>query len=355
MDDVIVSAEQVTPDWLTSVLQKSGVLQEGQVTTVQATPAHGESLHLKLEYSSDAPAMIPTRLFLKIAAPSLLHGVPGLGKKEVIFYNAIAAQMYALPVVRCFNAVYSDEQDRYHLLMEDLSETHLALPPSQLPPPEAHCEMIVDALAQIHAYWWNDIRLGDTVGENPTDEHITYFFESDAALYSDFAEFLGDRLSASQRAVYEKVIAGFLPVLLKRMGTGKHITLGFEDVHVGNFLYPRDPEKDRIRIIDWEQWAVNIGAHDLAYMMAMFWYPERRARLEQPLLKRYHAELLENGVKDYSWDDCWYDYRLSVIQHLFTPAWQQQHGGERMTDVWWNHLQRILLAYEDLNCAELLA
>jgi hypothetical protein len=54
----------------------------------------------------------------------------------------------------------------------------------------------VDALAQVHAYWWNDIRLGDTVGENPTDEHITYFFESDAALYSDFADFLGDRLSA---------------------------------------------------------------------------------------------------------------------------------------------------------------
>ncbi|MFN8376560.1 MAG: aminoglycoside phosphotransferase family protein [Anaerolineae bacterium] len=355
MSDVIVSAEQATAGWLTSALQKAGVLEYGEVTSVVAKPQPGKaSANLQVTYSEEMPESTPSRLFLKIASPALTHGVPGLGKKEVIFYNAIAPDMAYLPVVRCFDALYSDEQDRYHLLMEDLGDTHIALPPSQLPPPEAHCEMIVDALAQIHAYWWNDRRLGDEIGENPDEDHIRYFFEGDAASYADFADYLGDRLSPARRAVYEKVIADFLPVLTKRLTSGSHITLVFEDVHAGNFLYPRDPEKDRLRIIDWEQWAVNIGAHDLAYMMAMFWFPERRARLEQPLLKRYHERLLEGGVEKYTWDDCWYDYRLSVIGHLFTPVWQQQHAGERMTDVWWNHLERIFLAYEDLNCSELL-
>jgi hypothetical protein len=34
-------------------------------------------------------------------------------------------------------------------------------------------------------------------------------------------------------------------------------------------------------------------------MMAVHWYPERRRRLEQPLLDRYHAGLVAHGVTDY--------------------------------------------------------
>jgi hypothetical protein len=130
------------------------------------------------------------------------------------------------------------------------------------------------------------------------------------------------------------------------------LTITFEDVHAGNFLYPRDPAKDTLRSIDWEQWGINIGPHDLAYMMGLFWFPERRARLEFPLLQRYHRRLVEHGVEGYLWDDCWYDYRLSIIQHLFTPIWQWAHGTP--PDIWWNHLERINCAFQDLNCQELL-
>jgi hypothetical protein len=39
---------------------------------------------------------------------------------------------------------------------------------------------------------------------------------------------------------------------------------------------------------------------DLAYMMAVHWYPERRQRLERALLDHYHTVLLENGVRSYN-------------------------------------------------------
>jgi len=52
-------------------------------------------------------------------------------------------------------------------------------------------------------------------------------------------------------------------------------------------------------------------------MMAAHWYPGRRARLETALLRRYHARLLSLGVHGYSWDDCWEDYRASVVRVLF--------------------------------------
>jgi hypothetical protein len=88
-------------------------------------------------------------------------------------------------------------------------------------------------------------------------------------------------------------------------------------------------------------------------MMALKWYPERRALMEESLLRRYHACLIARGVKDYSWEDCRLDYRYSVISHLFTPVFQWA-GGEIPAIVWWHNLERISEAYKDLNCAELV-
>src|SRR5262249_56266901 len=94
------------------------------------------------------------------------------------------------------------------------------------------------------------------------------------------------------------------------------------------------------------------AAADLAYMMAVHWYPERRARLEAPLLARYHAGLCARGVSGYSLERLREDYRLSVIGHLAIPVWQQTLGIHPA--IWWPHLHRTIAAFEDLDCAALL-
>ena len=353
MTQVLTSAAEATPEWLTETLRRSGALEAGHVLAVdhQSVPGRA-SKFLKLQYSPDAPADAPKRLFLKLTDTDIRLGVPGLGKVEPEFYNAVADSNANLPLVRCYDAVYSAEKGCNHLLLDDLSETHIAVRASQLPPTIEQCEQIVDALAQIHAYWWDHPRLGNEVGERPTEQGIRESFAEDVANVDEFISFLGDRLSAERQRVFECLTSGLLPLLLKRL-TGKNLTVIFEDVHIGNFLYPRDSSQHRLVIIDWEQWAISIGANDLAYMMAVFWFPERRARLERPLLERYLRGLTEYGVKNYAWDDLWYDYRLAVLKHLLMPAWRWKHNGP--PDIWWNHLERLMLAYSDLGCAELLS
>jgi len=46
---------------------------------------------------------------------------------------------------------------------------------------------------------------------------------------------------------------------------------------------PRDGGDD-LRLFDWNGWRIGIAASDLAYMMALHWYPDRRQRLERKLL-----------------------------------------------------------------------
>jgi thiamine kinase-like enzyme len=349
--EVITHADQATPEWLTAVLYQNGCLPQGHVVAVHrkpSSPGFSTIVPLELSYSDDAPASAPARLVLKLAGAGDLS----TGKEEVEFYTRIAAAMSDPPVVHCYDAIYSEKNGRAHLLMEDLSETHVSHPPSMLPPPQAHAEQIVDALARIHAYWWDHPRLGRGVGVVPTATSLGTEMAENERRWRAFADLLGDRLSIERRGVYERVLASFLPVQLRRLAEGKDLTLIHDDPHSGNFLYPRDPGKHTLRIIDWKSWRIAAGASDMAHMMAVFWFPERRAWPEQDLLRRYHRRLLEGGVQAYSWESCWYDYRFAVIGYLFYPIWQW--STDHPDFIWWHHLERLMLAFQDLGCEELL-
>jgi len=113
---------------------------------------------------------------------------------------------------------------------------------------------------------------------------------------------------------------------------------------------PRDAGS--VRLIDWENWSIDTATDDLAYLMAMLWYPDRRRRMERPLLDLYHAALLDNGVKGYDRDALADDYRLSVLWLIMRPVGQAMHNIGPA--VWWNNLERIMLAVDDLGCRDLL-
>ena len=91
---------------------------------------------------------------------------------------------------------------------------------------------------------------------------------------------------------------------------------------------------------------------DLANMMAVHWYPDRRRRLEARLLDHYHQALVNVGVRGYSPEALRQDYRLSVVGQLGVPVFQ--HAARLPAMIWWSHLERILLAFADVGCEELL-
>jgi hypothetical protein len=88
-------------------------------------------------------------------------------------------------------------------------------------------------------------------------------------------------------------------------------------------------------------------------MMAIHWYPDRRARLERHLLDRYHATLTSHGVDGYDRRALEDDYRLSVFWHITTPVHQAAYNIPPV--IWWNNLERVFLAVDDLGCRDLLA
>src|SRR5437764_2670567 len=353
MDEPITNVKQVTPDWLTKRFRQNGYLIPGEVSELSIKyfkTLFSHIYRLEVTYSKDSAPSLPSKLLLTVPLDDEVSSK--MGKDEVAVYRVLSKAMNDPPVVRCFDSVYSTSSHRSHLLLEDLSNTHYQ-PEVPLPPSKLHCELCVEALAQFHAFWWEHPSLGTEIGELHNEASLKEVVTQLQNALSGFIALLGDSLSPTRRRACENALA-FVPEFWNRRLTSvKRNTLIHGDAHMWNILHPIDPSKGRAYLIDLATSnRIRPPTNDLAYMMALQWYPERRAIMETSLLQLYHQTLLLYGVKDYSWEDCWLDYRHSVITQLLTPIFQWA-GNRIPATVRWNTFERIAEAYKDLSCDEL--
>jgi thiamine kinase-like enzyme len=177
--------------------------------------------------------------------------------------------------------------------------------------------------------------------------------------FPGYLQFLGERLFDDERKMYEAILSA-LPRLWEkrlkpRLEARSNLTLIHMDFHFANVLLPRTPGSDDVRLIDWASWNIYMGAQDLAYAIGLHWSPKRRKVLEADMVKLYHQRLLAHGVEGYSWEECWDDYRIGIIVNVLSPILRWAMFDEAKTGWWWSIVERTLQAFEDLDCAELLA
>ncbi len=353
--NVITSIEQVTAVWLTQILQQSGHLTQGKVTDFQVTHRSESvvSTHYFLQLTYSQPTTAPTRLFLKCFSLP-----PGFGDREYAFYHDLIPAMQTAVIdtsfaIPCFHSAHDPNANRSHLLLQDLSATHdtAHLP---LPAPLSHYEQIIDALATFKAFWWEHERVFE-LGERPSAATFRTLLQKAQPHFANFIDFMDERLTSQQRQNLERVFSSWPSQRQERLLHGKGLTLNHRDAHPANFLYPHDISQHSVKIIDWQSLRLDVdaGTGDIAYTLAFFWYPARRAQQEKYLVQRYHQKLQEHGVKNYDWQDCWYDYRASIIRYLFLiiGSWHEK----RPATIWWHPVELGLMAFEDLDCADLLA
>jgi thiamine kinase-like enzyme len=333
----VITFDQITPEWLTTVLKQNGSLLTGRVTNIKQVRdpnpmAYNVTLHVV--YSEDAQGTYPADLFFK----------QNRNTEEARFYRHIASTLHDVAVLTCYDVQYNDSNS--HLLLQYVEGTHFTAPDA-LPMPLLYNEMIVDALADLHFQFWDRPRLSLDIGTLAPDVPAS-MFDRVSQHFPAFVDYLGERLSSRRRSHYEKILASYPQY---RPSTSPK-TLVHGDAHWGNFLYPHDPAAHKLYMIDWAVWNINFGVGDLAYNIALQCYPERRTRIEQPLIRRYHDRLLKLGVQDYSWERCWEDYRRMVIEQcLWIIFWQHW---DLSPNIWWFALECTLAAFEDLGCEDFL-
>jgi thiamine kinase-like enzyme len=362
--------DPITPDWLTTVLQQAGVLRQGNVTQVEGEKTaafNSVTSRLIMQYSADAAADAPTRLILKRNAPTA-WGIED-GAEEVKFYTLMAS----LPdhpgiIVPCYAATYDKQSGDSYLLLQDLSATHR--PPltrdQQISlegvPSAADLAGVVEALAQLHAYWWEHPLLEtDTfvIGYwSRTRDRFEQYLQRRTTSWNRLMAQEGDSFPPDLRALYERVLAR-LPqhwerYVEPRFRSRQRLTLIHGDSYFANFLCPKPPASGPTYILDWQSPGFDICGHDLANLCAPFWTPEQRYenQREEQALRRYHATLQALGVNDYAWDDLVTDYQIGLIFWLLMPVQDGADGSRK--DYWWPKMQCLVAAFQDWRCEELL-
>src|ERR1700730_16025896 len=117
------------PERLTETLRQCGALRHAHVREVVVESSRPTLLsritRLRLVYEGDAGDP-PRSLIFKTGLPERLDASWAGGRQEVAFYTQIAAVMSKGLVPRCFEAHWDADANAWHLLLEDLTDTHVA-------------------------------------------------------------------------------------------------------------------------------------------------------------------------------------------------------------------------------------
>lgn len=347
----------ISASWLTEALRDGGYLPNFQVRDFRVTQSYDSDsatlYTLRIRYSDVSVARrLPDEMVLKVS----VAGHPR-ADKEVTFYGRVLPALrdaYGntdLSLADGYHSYYDVASDRSHVLMAGIPSSfkqHL----EPLPPTKRHFTQLADALGRIHAHWWEDERLGDTIGVATTETRLDAKLDSQRAAYE---QFLSDGMIVVDRHQRDALnaVAGKMPAdFRERLLTGKHVTLIHSDLKPANLLYSHNS----CRILDWKDWRLGIAAEDLAWLMAFHW-PAATRKFEEPrFLKRCYSELKRFGSPDYTHDDLIRDYRIAVGLRLgeLIGCWRREDwrkGNWRL----WKPITTGLRAFQDLRVSELFS
>lgn len=355
--DVITSVAQVTAEWLTAVLTHSGALTHGHVTEVKLDTGGGNwsaNAKLSIAYAPESRGTLPKNLFLKMVNADTGDG-EFFSESEVTYYTRDYVDVDHAPLIHCYDAAYSDRLKRYHLLLDDVSSTHIEA--IQKEPTLEYGLALAEGLATLHARWWGAQRLIEAGAPIHDATHIQQFADIAApGVGHILADCAGD-LAPHWPQLMHELFARHPQALIARTRNPSGFTLIHGDVGPYNVLVPHEGTRP-LYIIDRQpfDWSLTtwLGVYDLAYAMVLDWEPDARKRFEIPVLEQYHAQLRENGVRDYAWQQLYDDYRLCAAMGVYIATeYCRGRLNEQWRHVWLPMLQHALTACDDLDCRAL--
>ena len=357
------SASTVQVEWLNDVLRRNGILSDSRVVGVQAARlglgvgVMAEVSRLSIFYDKaeeGAPATaickFPTADPVNLGVARMLYLYP----REVAFYTRLAPYS-PIRTPRLFHAELDMADHAFVLLLEDLSH---AIPGDQVAGvTPAQAEVAVSAIGRLHGAWWGKVDSGDMdalfdFSDPRYAEVVQATYQGFLApAFANFPDCYGDYT----RRTAER-LAPVAAQVIRRQASGAR-TFVHGDYRADNLLFGPSLGADGVAAIDWQVSGRGGPLYDVAYLLANSMPTGDRRNAERALLRRYHAALVQAGVANFSFDDCWDAYRLAVLCGLFIAIFGtggMDLGNQRGREMARVMARRIDAAVSDLEVADLL-
>ena len=352
---MIPGPKEVTPAWLTEQLVKKGL--DCQVNGFTEERIGTGQIGMCIRYQLDAVGEdAPRSLVGKFASPDPLSSSTGVQLlnylKEVRFYQVLQDKL-TINTPRCFFAEINGEGPEFMLLLEDLT-------PAKQGDQLAGCDAEVATAAikevvGLHAPLWKDSSLDDMPFLGNRDQSARGASDLYQKTFEGFADRFGSELSQDQLRIlklfgesHEAFRAGMDDSVFSPI----HI-----DYRLDNLLIDDSSDQLLVTAVDWQSIAIGNPLTDVGYFLGAGLLPEARRECEKEIVEIYHQRLLAAGIKDYSFDQCWKDYRRSsfagfsvtVVASMLVQ--QTQRGDQMFLAMASRHSQHAI----DLDAEEFLA
>ncbi len=351
----------VTPCWLTKVLDAGRSSVGPCVTGYTAEPlAEGKGFmnqlfRLKLDFDP-GPADLPGTVVVKLpSADPLLRTVfdrLGQNRREVGFYRNLADSP-RMQTPRLYYSAIEPPTGNTVLLLEDLSSLRQGDSVAGCTFGEAR--LCIGQMARFHTSWWDSPLLEDLDWVPVREADAGAYEQIYPGAWAALVEKAGEGMPPGLRILGDQLVADVRRI--KARLTRPPLTVVHGDYRLDNCFFSASATSQRVVVIDWEFCTKGRGVYDVATFVNEAFSPERRREAELGLLREYHSILEEHGVRGYSFEECLYDYRLSMLE-LFVfwiiTGGHCDYEGERAAVYLRNTLERLHAAIVDLASTELI-
>lgn len=314
MNQFMFRKEDLTPEWFTAALKSSELLCGGTVSHVSLTPIGAglmASIYhttLTLTGASKASVSLITKLPVEDADGRALCIKAGIYEPEVGFYTDIAPRI-TMRVPDCYYARFDSESGLFVLLLEDLSE---GTSPGDVVAGGTVdvAARAIEALVGLHGPLWTatDLSSRSWLDHQRT---LQLFGALPAGLEPFLSRFNG--LTSDQI----KVIQRSLPLARHWVMQWKGPSVVLHgDYRLDNMLFSKGSAKNELIVLDWQTVRLGPPLIDAAYYLASSLSVSDRRSNERQLIRLYHDGLMASGVKHFSFEDCWQNYRLGSLYGL---------------------------------------
>lgn len=309
--------EEISPEWLTTMLKTHGHLQDAVITDTKMSRL-GENMgflscvaRFELTYNK-AEADAPKSVVVKIRPQDekLLEMGDELNafEREIRFYQEVAPKVdVRLP--KFYGT--SGTGPEYSVVLEDLS---FCRPGDQVKGmPHDMVAKTAKLMAGIQAQFWNNEAL-EALDWMPDTNHTESKFTSE---WDSFVKHFGHLVDGKGLALGEKLFPNVDWVINEIACRPKTITHG--DLREDNLLFGPEGTKDEVIIVDWQLATRSMGVFDVTRLMAGSETPDERRGHEIEILRVWHNTLLDEGI-DYYWEEALYDLRLAILKCICIPV-----------------------------------
>lgn len=313
MPTIPESPEQVSAEWMTRALSRSGHLGDGEVTGLEfsfiGTGKMGDNARFTLSYSGDR-GNAPTTVVGKFPGDErarAMAGAQGAYYAEVMFYRELAGRTTMRTPVIYANEI-ADDRCAFVILMEDMAP---AAPGSQLVGESLdNTRLALGEAAKLAAAFYGNDAVGrcDYVMTQARDDGGEFGQALLQQSWPGFLQRFGHGISDECRRFGERYVDSHARFVTRFNGPK---TLAHGDFRSENILF----HGDMACTVDWQTTMETSPLADAAYFLGGSVALEQRRAWERDLVRDYSEQLASLGV-DLGFDACWEQYREQAMHGL---------------------------------------